>query len=302
MKIVVTGASGQVGWELVRALQVLGEVVGVDQDVCDFTQPDALKAWMLSQKPDVIINAAAYTAVDKAEQDEATATTVNGKAVQALAQAAQALGALLVHYSTDYVFDGTKAGAYLETDPPCPLNAYGRSKLAGDEAIMSSGCDYVILRTTWVYASRGANFVLTMLRLARERESLRVVFDQIGAPTWARNIADATAQIVARAQGLRQNQQFASGLFNLSASGETSWHGFAQAVVEMARDRGMGENFVVSGIDPIPSSAYPVPAARPKNSRLDTKKMNEHWQLSLPDWRIALERCLEEIQMMEHRK
>ncbi len=295
MKIIVLGAQGQVGWELVRALQVLGDVVAADQNTCDFLDTQGLKDWVSLQQPDVIVNAAAYTGVDKAEKDEANAMQINATAVAALAAVAHERGALLVHYSTDYVFDGTSSRPYLESDPPCPLNVYGRSKLAGDEAILKQGCDHLIFRTTWVYASRGANFVLTMLRLAREREMLRIVSDQIGAPTWARNIADATAQAIAHAQRERADGTFNSGLFNLASQGEASWHDFARAIFEQAREKGLEEVFVLKSLEPIPSSAYPLPAARPLNSRLDTHKLQVRFGLVLPTWQTALACCLDEI-------
>ncbi|HRP98257.1 MAG TPA: dTDP-4-dehydrorhamnose reductase, partial [Rhodocyclaceae bacterium] len=200
MRLMVTGATGQVGFELARSLMPLGEVVALDRRACDLAQPLSLAAVVTRVAPDVIVNAAAYTAVDRAEAEEALATTINAEAPAVLAGAARAAGALLVHYSTDYVFDGAKAGAWREDDAVAPLNAYGRSKLAGERAIAASGCDHLILRTSWVYAARGANFVRTMLRLGAERERLAVVADQLGAPTWARNIADATAHVVAAAQ------------------------------------------------------------------------------------------------------
>ncbi|BAL26506.1 dTDP-4-dehydrorhamnose reductase [Azoarcus sp. KH32C] len=295
MKLLVTGASGQVGWELVRSLMPLGEVVALDRGHCDLSRPDTLAALIAGHAPHVIVNAAAYTAVDKAETEEALATTINGVAPGELAQAAKAVGALLIHYSTDYVFDGTKSGRYIEDDPVAPLNAYGRSKLAGEEAIADSGCDHLILRTTWVFASRGGNFVRTMLRLGAEREQLRVVADQWGAPTWARNIADATAQIVARAQHERCQGAFVSGVFNLVSRGETSWHGFAEAIFSTARERLPRLPLKVLRVEPIPAADYPTPAARPANSRLALDRVEARFGIAMPFWQAALARCLDEL-------
>lgn len=295
MKLLVTGANGQVGWELARSLMPLGEVVALDRSRCDLARPEILAALVKEIAPDVIVNAAAYTAVDKAESEEALATTINGAAPGALARAAKAAGALLVHYSTDYVFDGSKAGPYSEDDPVAPINAYGRSKLAGETAIRESGCEHLILRTTWVFAARGGNFVRTMLRLGAERELLRVVADQHGAPTWARNIADATALIVARAQQERGEERFASGIFNLTSSGETSWHGFAEAIFVATRTRLPQIALKVASVEAIPASAYPTPAARPANSRLCGDRLAVRFGVVMPTWQDALYRCLDEI-------
>lgn len=295
MKLLITGANGQVGWELARSLMPLGEVVALDRNRCDLSRPESLAALVAQYAPDIIVNAAAYTAVDKAESEEALATTINGVAPGELARAAKAAGALLIHYSTDYVFDGSKSGPYIEDDPVAPLNAYGRSKLAGEEAIGESGCDHLILRTTWVFAARGANFVRTMLRLGAEREQLRVVADQWGAPTWARNIADATAQIVARAQQERANGGFVSGVFNLASRGETSWHGFAEAIFSTARERLPELPLKVARVEPIPAADYPTPAARPANSRLSLDRVEARFGIAMPPWQDALARCLDEL-------
>src|SRR5665811_554588 len=235
----VTGASGQVGWELSRSLMPLGDVVALDHRQCDLSQPELLPSLIRSIKPDVIVNAAAYTAVDKAEQEEKLATTVNGTAVGVLAEESRKTGILLVHYSTDYVFDGVKQTPYTEEDAPNPINVYGRSKLAGDTAVRQAGGSYVILSTSWIYARRRHNFLGTILRLASERRELRIVDDQIGAPTWARDIADATTLIVRAACQERAQGQFASGLFNLAAAGATSWHGFAKAILDEAQRHGL---------------------------------------------------------------
>ncbi|OGR37857.1 MAG: dTDP-4-dehydrorhamnose reductase [Desulfovibrionales bacterium GWA2_65_9] len=299
MRLLVTGASGQVGWELARSLMPLGEVVAVDRNECDLARPQDIPALIERIRPDIIVNAAAYTAVDKAEADEEQATLVNGTAVSMLAEAAKKADALLIHYSTDYVFDGTKAAAYTESDEPCPAGAYGRSKLAGEQAIRQSGCDHLILRTSWVFASRGHNFVRTMLRLAQERKELRVIDDQIGAPTWARNIADATAHIIRQAQQERQQHNFDSGVFNLASAGETSWHGFTRAILDGAAQRGLLSPERLPQLHPIPTEAYPLPAPRPKNSRLAGDKLHRRFGITQPSWRDALARCLDEY--MEHR-
>lgn len=294
MRLMVTGATGQVGWELARSLMPLGEVIALDRQRCDLSRPETLAALVREIAPDVIVNAAAYTAVDRAEGEEALATRINGEAVGALAEAARSRGALLVHYSTDYVFDGRKAAPYAEDDAVAPLNAYGRSKLAGEAAIAAVDCDHLILRTTWVFAARGANFVRTMLRLGAERETLRVVADQIGAPTWARNIADATAHIVGRAQAERMQGAFHSGIFHLASRGETSWHGFAEAIFAAARNL-LPEAMKVDTVEAITSADYPVPAARPCNSRLALERLEARFGVVMPDWRDALMRCLEDI-------
>src|SRR5215468_6744080 len=227
MRLMLTGANGQVGSELDRSLAALGSVVALDRRQCDLSRPERLPKLIRSLKPDVIVNAAAYTAVDEAEREEALATTVNGTAVGVMAQEACRIGALLVHYSTDYVFDGLKDAPYAEEDPPHPVGAYGRSKLAGESALGQAGGAYLILRTSWVYSARGRNFLRTMLALMRERDELKIVADQLGAPTSAAQIAQATAAVRERADG-----RFASGLFHLTASGATSWHGFAAAILE----------------------------------------------------------------------
>ncbi|NMG74284.1 dTDP-4-dehydrorhamnose reductase [Aromatoleum diolicum] len=295
MKLLVTGANGQVGWELARSLMPLGDVIALDRSRCDLSRPETLAGLVAELAPDVIVNAAAYTAVDKAEAEEALATTINGTAAGELARAAKAVGALLIHYSTDYVFDGSKASPYTEDDPVAPINAYGRSKLAGEMAIGASGCDHLILRTTWVFAARGGNFVRTMLRLGAEREQLRVVADQHGAPTWARNIADATAQVIACAQRERQQGGFTSGVFNLASSGHTTWHGFAEAIFDAARARLPAVGLKVARVEPIPAAAYPTPAARPANSRLAQERLRARFGIVMPRWDEALCRCLDEL-------
>ena len=299
MRLLVTGANGQLGWELSRSLMPLGDVVALDRRACDLSRPDLLPGLIRGMTPDVIVNAAAYTAVDNAEQEEKLATAVNGTAVGVMAEEARKAGILLVHYSTDYVFDGVKETPYTEEDVPHPINAYGRSKLAGDNAVRDVGGVYVLLRTSWVYAGRRQNFIRTVLRLASEREELRIVDDQIGAPTWARNIADATTLIVRAVCQERAQGQFASGLFNLTASGATSWYGFAKAILEEAKRHGLLSTQPMPHLKPIPSEAYPLPAARPKNSRLAAERLGERFGIGLPDWKQALALCIAEMKTGE---
>lgn len=296
MRLLVTGAKGQLGWELSHSLTSLGEVIALGRERCDLAQPERLPDIIRGINPDVIVNAAAYTAVDKAEQEEELALTVNGKSVGVLSQEAHRAGALLVHYSTDYVFDGKKNAPYTEEDVPCPINAYGRSKLAGDTAIRELAGAYVILRTSWIYAGRGHNFVRTILRLAHERKELQIVADQVGAPTWARDIADATAVIIQAIVRERAEGRFASGLFNLTASGVASRHGFAQAILELVKSNGLFCGNDLPQLHPIRSEDYPLPAARPKNSRLAGDRVRDQFAVSLPDWKQALALCLAEMQ------
>jgi dTDP-4-dehydrorhamnose reductase len=299
VRLMVTGANGQVGWELSRCLAALGDVVALDRRQCDLSRPEELPKLICAVKPDVIVNAAAYTAVDDAEREEALATIVNGTAVGVIAQEAHRTGALLVHYSTDYVFDGLKDGPYAEEDPPRPLNAYGRSKLNGEIAVQQAGGSYLILRTSWVYGVRGRNFLRTMLRLFREREELRIVADQIGGPTSAAQVAGATAVAIEAAIRERTDRRFASGLFHLTASGATSWHGFAAAILEGATDRGLLPAIRIPRLVPIASADYPLPAARPKNSRLAGVRLQRRFGIVLPCWEDGLSLCLEEIRACE---
>jgi dTDP-4-dehydrorhamnose reductase len=250
-------------------------------------------------RPDVIVNAAAYTAVDDAEREEALATTVNGAAVGVLAEEARRAGALLIHYSTDYVFDGRKDAPYGEDDPPCPVNAYGRSKLAGEIAIRQAGGPHVVLRTSWVYDARGRNFLRTILGLLRERDELQIVADQIGAPTPAAGIARATAAIVAAACRERAEGRFVPGLFHLTASGATSWHGFATAILDSARRQGLLAAGRVPRLVPVASEDYPRPAARPKNSRLAGDRLKGRFGVALPHWEEGMSLCLEEMRACE---
>lgn len=292
MKILLLGKNGQVGWELARTLLPLGEVIALDRQQMDFANVEALRQTIQTIRPDVIVNAVAYTAVDKAESERETAFLCNAIAVDAIAQEAKKIGALLIHYSTDYIFDGTKNTPYLEDDAVNPLNVYGESKLAGENAILASGVDYIILRTTWVFAARGQNFLKSILRLAAERDTLNIVADQIGAPTWARVIAQTTAHIIQQVQQERAARKFVSGVFNLTSAGDTSWHGFAQKIVEFASPHCQLKTHVIS---PIPTSQYPTPAKRPLNSRLCTDKLTQRFGIVMPTWEVSLKLCMEEL-------
>jgi dTDP-4-dehydrorhamnose reductase len=293
MRLMLTGADGQVGWELRHSLAPLGKVAAFDRSQCDLSRPERLPGIVRGAKPDVIVNAAAYTTVDKAEQEEPLATVINGTAVGVLAEEARKAGSLLVHYSTDYAFDGEKQTPYSDDDTPHPINAYGRSKLAGVAAVRQADCDHLILRSSWVYSARRHNFVQTILRQAKERDELHIVDDQIGAPTWARDIAEATAQIVRIARDERARNSFASGPFNLTAAGATSWFGFAEAILDEATRAGLLQR--APRITPIASSDYPTPAARPKNSRLACERVKARFGIALPDWRQSLARCIGEM-------
>lgn len=293
MRILLTGRTGQVGWELARSLLPLGEVIALGRAQADLVDPEALRPVVREIRPDVIVNAAAYTAVDRAEEEEDLATRINGEAPAVLAKEAKRCGALLIHYSTDYVFDGRKAGPYSEDDDPNPINAYGRSKLAGERAVQAVGGEYLILRTSWVYAARGHNFLRTILRLAREREELKVVADQVGAPTWARFIAEASAHVLRQAQAERSAAAFDSGLFHLTSSGHTSWHGFAAAIVEAAGQRLPEGAVKARRIEPITTEQYPTPARRPMDSCLATGRLAERFGSVMPAWERALELCME---------
>lgn len=298
MKLLVTGANGQVGWELRRSLSHLGTVVAMDRNACDLSRPQELNRVIRDVRPDVIVNAAAYTAVDKAEEEEELATTINGTAVGVIADEARKLGVLLIHYSTDYVFDGAKASPYTEDDPPHPINAYGRSKLAGERAIEQCGGLYLILRTSWVYAARGHNFLRTILRLAGERDELRVVADQIGAPTWASDIADVTAAIARQTSNERKLGNFAPGILNVTAGGKTSWFGFAEIILEQARLRAAAPQNKPK-IIAILSSERPTPAARPKNSNLAGERAHQRFGIAIGDWKNRLRLCMEQVAPLE---
>lgn len=281
MRILLVGKGGQVGRELQSPLAGLGDLVALDRATADLERPDDLAAVVKRERPDVIVNAAAYTAVDKAESEPDKARLVNATAVAALARAAADHGAALVHYSTDYVFDGTKAGRYVETDDSCPLSVYGRTKLEGEAAVVASGCRHWIFRTTWVYAAHGHNFIRTMLRLGREREELRVVDDQFGAPTSARLIATITADCIGR---LAAGSPPPPGIYHLAPHGETTWCRFARMILAEARDRGVTVRCPPEKVMGIATADYPLPARRPANSRLDTTKLETALNIRLPDW------------------
>jgi dTDP-4-dehydrorhamnose reductase len=292
-KILVFGRVGQVGWELRRKLACQGQVIAIEYPEVDFSKPDSIRRAIERADPTVIVNAAAYTAVDKAESDPELAAAINGIAPGLLAEEAKRRANLLVHYSTDYVFDGSKQSAYVETDTPNPISVYGKTKLAGDQAIQAAGGDYLILRTSWVYGARGSNFLLTMLRLAKERPELRIVDDQIGAPTSSECIAQATANILAQLlapSGSRINGR--CGIYNLTSSGETSWYGFAKTLLTRSAD---SFGFMVPNLIPITTSEFPRPARRPANSRLSCQRLKETFGVRMPHWEEALSLVLETL-------
>lgn len=292
MKILLTGKNGQVGFELRRSLAVLGEIVAVDAAECDLADAAAIRRLVHELQPSVIVNPAAYTAVDKAEGDAGTAHAVNTGAPGVLAEEASRLGALLVHYSTDYVFDGSKAGEYLEDDAPNPQSVYGASKLAGEQAVRQACQRHVILRTSWVVGAHGGNFAKTMIRLASEREALNVVADQFGAPTSAALLADLTAHLVRQAT---LGNAFPYGTYHAVAGGVTNWHEYACHVIDRARAAGLPIKVAADAIRPIGTSDYPTPARRPANSRLSTRKLQETFNLRLPEWREGLDHILDQI-------
>ncbi|MDH0745802.1 dTDP-4-dehydrorhamnose reductase [Pseudomonas sp. GD03842] len=285
LRILISGQHGQVSQALQPSLNGLGELIVLGRERLDLSQPETIRAVVRDIRPDLIINAAAHTAVDQAESEPALAQAINATAPGVFAEEAKALGVPFIHYSTDYVFDGSKEGAWTESDTPHPLGVYGSSKLAGEQAVAQVGGQYLILRTSWVYSLTGRNFLLTMQRLLQEREKLTVVADQIGAPTWAGTIAQSTRQLIER---WREGNPGAWGVYHLTASGETSWFGFAQAI---------GQQLIASRkrcaeLAPIPSSAYPTPAKRPLNSRLDCSRLQREWGVSQPNWHDALLACL----------
>lgn len=293
MKILLTGKNGQVGYELARTLQSLGQVTAVDVDQMDLTNLDQVRAVIRSVKPGLIVNPAAYTAVDSAEAEPELAMRINGEAPAVIAEEAKRLGAAMIHYSTDYVFDGSKIGPYTEDDLPNPTNVYGRTKLAGEQAVQAAGIPYLILRTSWVYGMRGKNFLLTVRRLMQERDELRIVDDQYGAPTWCRTLADTTANIVTQLQVpgggdpiAQECWQERSGIYHLTAQGQTTWHEFAQAIVARLPD---AKKPVVT---PIRTQDYPLPASRPVNSVMSCERLMSTF-CRLPDWETALHLCIE---------
>jgi len=291
MKVLLTGKNGQVGWELQRALSSFATVIALDSDEMDLADPEAIRRTVRDISPDIIINPAAHTAVDKAESEPDLAMAVNGIAPGILAEEAQRLGALLVHYSTDYVFDGCKSGPYTETDVPNPQSVYGSTKLAGEDAIRASGCKHLILRTSWVYGVHGGNFVKTVLRLAKERSELRIVADQFGAPTWARDLAQATVAALNVWQA-RGRDASLNGLYHLSAAGSTNWHHYAEEIVRLACTYDAALASKPLEIRAIATHEYPVPAKRPANSVLANDKTGQTFGISLPEWEVSLAECV----------
>ena len=295
MKILLLGKRGQVGWELQRSLAPLGEIVALSsgsQNYCgDFTNLQGLADTVRRVKPDIIVNAAAHTAVDKAESEPELARIINADAVAVLAREAKSLGAWLIHYSTDYVFDGSGVKPWSEVDVTGPLGIYGATKLAGEQAIQDSGCKHLIFRTSWVYGARGNNFAKTMLRLAAERDSLTVIDDQVGAPTGADLLADVTAHTIRSVQ----NTPTLGGLYHLVAAGETTWYGYARFVIDFALKMDCELKTNPESIAPVPTSAFPTPAERPKNSRLNTRKLETNFGLTLPNWQTGVARMLTEF-------
>jgi dTDP-4-dehydrorhamnose reductase len=290
MKLLLLGKRGQVGWELQRSLAPLGELVALDSASADFRHPAQLGETVLKVRPDVIVNAAAHTAVDKAESEPELARMLNATSPGVIAEVAQQIGALMVHYSTDYVFDGSGSKPWQEDDATGPLSVYGRTKLEGEQLVAKHCARHLIFRTSWVYAARGGNFAKTMLRLAKERERLTVIDDQFGAPTGAELLADVTAHAIR--DTLRDPAK--AGLYHLAAGGETTWHGYARFVLEQAQAAGVELKATPATVDPVPTSAFPTPATRPHNSRLSTIKLQSTFGLSLPHWQAGVARMLHE--------
>lgn len=297
MKLLLLGARGQLGWELQRSLAPLGEVVALHRGSTpagDLAQPEELARTIAAVAPDAVVNAAAYTAVDKAETERDLAFAVNGKACEAIAQAARACGAWVVHYSTDYVFDGSGERPWRESDATSPVNTYGASKLAGETALAGSGVRHLVFRTSWVFETWGQNFAKSMLRLAAQRDQLRIVADQWGAPTRAALIADVTAQALRQVAGV-PGAENKSGIYHLAAGGETNWHRYAQLVLEQARAEGLPLKVQAEAVQPITTADYPVPAKRPANSRLDTALLRQTFGLALPPWQDGVRAVVAEI-------
>jgi dTDP-4-dehydrorhamnose reductase len=301
LKILLTGKNGQIGRDLQVLLSKLGTVTALDREQLDLATPDSIRAAIRDLRPNLIVNAAAYTAVDRAESEPELAQAVNGDALEVMAQEAREIGAVIVHYSTDYVFDGTKQTPYVETDATNPINVYGKTKLAGEQALQSSGVPYIIFRTSWVYATRGRNFLLTILKLASEQEELRIVDDQIGAPTWSRTVADATCRVLGRivdSKSTRSSLEKRSGIYHLTAAGEATWFGFARVILEECAsapklerwymEATQGRPLKTKRVIPIPSAEFRVPARRPANSLLSNSKVNSVFGVELPDWRTDL--------------
>jgi dTDP-4-dehydrorhamnose reductase len=301
MKILLLGKDGQVGWQLQRSLAPHGEVVACGRDRCDLSDLGQIRSVVREMRPAIIVNAAAYTAVDRAESESGLAWRINAEAPGVLAEEAAALDALLVHYSTDYVFDGTKALPYLETDPTAPLGAYGCSKLAGEEAIRAVGGKSLIFRTSWVFGARGHNFIKTILRLAREKETLNVVADQVGSPTPAALVATVTGVVLAMLAHGRALKEGENRLYHLAASRPVSWFDFARTIVDLAgRAQGFDLRLKPEAINPIATSEYPTPARRPANSRLDCTRLESDFGLQMPDWQPYLERMLQLLALKQN--
>jgi len=295
-KILLTGKNGQVGWELQRALASLGDIIAVGQREMDLADPDSIRKVIREARPGLIVNSAAYTAVDKAESEPELAMHINGVAPGIMAEEAKRLKAAIIHYSTDYVFDGAKGCPYAEDDTPNPLNVYGKTKLAGEQAIQAAGAPYLVLRTSWVYGVRGRNFLLTILKLANERGEMKIVNDQYGAPTWSRMLAEVTSQIVAQSFSPLYRQttpiQDASGIYHAVSAGSTSWHGFAAKILESAAGHALP---APPKLVPIPTSGYPLPTMRPRNSCLSSEKLMRTYGLTIPSWEESLALCLRDI-------
>ncbi len=306
MRCLLIGNKGQVGWELQRTLSTLGEVTAVDRPEIELSSADSIRGKIRNHSPQIILNAAAYTAVDKAEDEPELAMQINATAPAIMAEEAKRTGALFVSYSTDYVFDGTKPSAYTEDDHPNPLSVYGRTKLAGDNAVCDVGGAYLIFRTSWVYGARGKNFLLTMMKLAVERDELKVVDDQVGAPTWSRSLAEATAQVIAQRmtaarKGTTSTAELFSefrGIYNMTSAGNASWCGFTDAIIEQLRRAG---ETPLARVLPITSAEYPVRATRPKNSILDNSKLQRVFGLKLPAWDTALGLVIDELRSIQPR-
>ena len=293
-KILLTGKNGQVGWELRRTLAPLGDVVAVGHQEMDLSDPDSIRRTIREVRPHLIVNSAAYTAVDKAESEPDLAMAINGVAPGIMAEEAKRLNAAIVHYSTDYVFDGTKKLPYIEDDAPNPLNVYGQTKLAGERAIQASGVPHLILRTSWVYGARGKNFLVTILRLARERSELKIVDDQIGAPTWCRMLAEVTSQMLSQhytSAARPSSIADISGLYHVVCGGHTSWYGLARKILEVVSGHA---SHAMPELKPIPTTEYPTPAKRPLNSRLSTEKLKRMCGLIVPAWEESLMLCMNE--------
>jgi dTDP-4-dehydrorhamnose reductase len=293
MRLMLTGVSGQVGFELQRALAPLGDVFSFDRSTCDLENADSIRAAVRQVRPDVIVNPAAYTAVDKAETDADRAQAINVRAPEIFGEEAVKLGATVVHYSTDYVFAGAGDGFHRETDQTAPQSTYGRTKLAGEEALAATGARHLIFRTSWIYGVHGANFVKTMLKLARERDALRVVADQVGVPTSAALVADVTAHAVRQLSVA--DAPALDGVYHLVAAGETNWHKYACYVIEYARRKGREIKVAPDAVIPISTEDYPTAAKRPANSRLDTNKLRTTFNLNLPHWKAGVDHFLEQI-------